>query len=216
LQASQPIAQKLAIRFCKQGRARFCSHHDLMRVLERGVRRCRLPVRMTAGFNPRPRIVFPHALRVGTASVCEEVEIELAARVDLCQARAGLTAALQPVLAVVEAWELPATRAGRRVTSSTYCLAGWPDASAAGAALARLEAAPEIRVVRAGARSEERADVKRWIVEAYQDDRNLIVRLRHGTDGAGCIEDIRGWLENSPAGAGGDLLATRTRMEFNP
>ena len=65
------IQQKVEIRFQKGEAVRFISHHDLMRAMMRAVRRANLPVRLTEGYNPRPRIVFPVALEVGVASLDE-------------------------------------------------------------------------------------------------------------------------------------------------
>jgi len=48
-----------------------------MRTFHRALRRAGLPVRMTEGFNRRPRVVFPHALEVGVTSLDEAVEVEL-------------------------------------------------------------------------------------------------------------------------------------------
>ena len=71
------IRQKLEIRFEKTEAVRFISHHDLMRAFQRALRRARWPVRLTEGFNPRPRIVFPDALEVGIVSRDEVAEVEL-------------------------------------------------------------------------------------------------------------------------------------------
>ncbi len=65
------------VRFSKTGRMRFLSHHDLMRLFERALRRSGLPLRMTEGFNPRPLISFPTALGLGIESADEVMEFEL-------------------------------------------------------------------------------------------------------------------------------------------
>ncbi|MBI3272767.1 MAG: DUF2344 domain-containing protein [Planctomycetes bacterium] len=67
------------VRFAKLGRMRFLSHHDLMRLVERAVRRADLPVAMSEGFNPRPRIAFPLALPLGIESEDEVFEVDLSA-----------------------------------------------------------------------------------------------------------------------------------------
>ena len=56
---------------------RFLSHHDLMRLFERALRRSGLPLRMTEGFNPHPIISFPTALALGIESADEVMEFEL-------------------------------------------------------------------------------------------------------------------------------------------
>ena len=69
--------QKARIRFAKQHEVRFVSHHDLMRCLERALRRADLPLRMTEGFHPHARLSFPLALGVGIAGLDEVMEAEL-------------------------------------------------------------------------------------------------------------------------------------------
>lgn len=65
------------IRFTKTGKMRFLSHHDLMRLFERALRRTGLPLRMTEGYNPHPVIAFPTALGLGIESLDEVLEFEL-------------------------------------------------------------------------------------------------------------------------------------------
>lgn len=64
------------LKYTKAGPLRYISHHDVMRLWDRATRRAGLPVRMTEGFNPRPRIVIPHSLALGILSESEVVEME--------------------------------------------------------------------------------------------------------------------------------------------
>ena len=68
---------KLRVRFSKQGLARFFSHLDLQRTLERILRRASLPIAYSQGFNPHPRISFASALATGTGSEGEFFDVEL-------------------------------------------------------------------------------------------------------------------------------------------
>jgi len=65
------------VRFTKTGKMRFLSHHDLMRLFERALRRTGLPLRMTEGYNPHPVLAFPTALGLGIESLDEILEFEL-------------------------------------------------------------------------------------------------------------------------------------------
>jgi radical SAM-linked protein len=67
---------KVRIRFSKVGDFRLISHHDLMRCLERTLRRAALPFRLTEGFHPMPRVVFALSLPLGVEGLNEVVEIE--------------------------------------------------------------------------------------------------------------------------------------------
>src|SRR5262249_23202830 len=59
------------------GDLRLVSHHDLMRCVERMLRRAGLPYHSTQGFNPKPRIVFALSLALGVIGAQEVVELEL-------------------------------------------------------------------------------------------------------------------------------------------
>jgi radical SAM-linked protein len=69
---------KVRVRFRKGGPLRLVSHHDLMHVFERMLRRADLPLLTTQGFNPRPRMLFPLSLALGIVGCREVVELELA------------------------------------------------------------------------------------------------------------------------------------------
>ncbi|ABA20904.1 Radical SAM [Trichormus variabilis ATCC 29413] len=70
-------SQRLRVWFGKQGDMALVSHLDLMRLLDRVVRRGSLPVTYTGGFHPNPRIVAASALALGATSSGEIVDFEL-------------------------------------------------------------------------------------------------------------------------------------------
>ena len=71
------VKQFFRFRFSKEADLRFISHHDLMRLCERALRRAHLPVAMSEGFNPRPRISLPASLGVGISGCNEVLDFEL-------------------------------------------------------------------------------------------------------------------------------------------
>ena len=86
------LGDKFRLRFEKAGVLRLLSHHDLMRVLERMLRRAGLPFKSTAGFHPGPRVVFALSLPLGAAGRDEVVELELTEPRDSADVLAGLNA----------------------------------------------------------------------------------------------------------------------------
>ncbi|HPD14607.1 MAG TPA: TIGR03936 family radical SAM-associated protein [Planctomycetota bacterium] len=70
-------ALRVLVRFAKEGDARWLSHRDLMRLFERALRRAGLPVRMTQGFNPHPKLSIAAALPLGLEACDEALEVEL-------------------------------------------------------------------------------------------------------------------------------------------
>jgi hypothetical protein len=65
------------IRFAKVGRAAFLGHLDLVRLLARSFRRADLPLAVTRGFSPKPRVSFGPALGLGVPSLGELMDVDL-------------------------------------------------------------------------------------------------------------------------------------------
>jgi radical SAM-linked protein len=73
---------KVRTRFRKSGDLRLVSHLDLMRSLERLLRRAALPFRRTEGFHPTPRLVLAQSLPLGVVGHAEVMELELTEEID--------------------------------------------------------------------------------------------------------------------------------------
>lgn len=72
-----PPTVRYRLRFAKLGDTRWISHRDLGRAVERWFRRAGLPLAMTGGFHPTPKINIPAALAVGIVGRNEVLEFEL-------------------------------------------------------------------------------------------------------------------------------------------
>ena len=119
------VRNRLRIRFTKQDDLRWLSHHDLVRAWERLLRRAGVPLGMTEGFHPKPRMNFPSALAVGIAGSNEMVEIELSAPWTAEQLRESLVPHLPPGLSIesIEQVQFDAVRRKRsELNSPRPCL----------------------------------------------------------------------------------------------
>lgn len=63
--------------FKKMGMSRYVSHLDLMRAMTRSVRRAKIPLWYTEGFNPHPYITFALPLSLGMESLCESMDMRI-------------------------------------------------------------------------------------------------------------------------------------------
>ena len=72
------VRLRVRIRFCKQDDLRLIGHRDLMRCFERLFRRASVPLGMSQGFHPKPRMTFPLPLAVGIEGADEVMELEIA------------------------------------------------------------------------------------------------------------------------------------------
>ncbi|MCB9701478.1 MAG: TIGR03960 family B12-binding radical SAM protein [Myxococcales bacterium] len=75
--AAEAAFTRVRIHFAKAGPMRYMGHLDLLRVIPRMLRRARLEVAFTRGFNPVPRMSFGPALPLGTAAREEVADIDL-------------------------------------------------------------------------------------------------------------------------------------------
>ncbi len=65
------------IWFKKMGMSRYVSHLDLMRAMSRTLRRAKVPLWYTEGYNPHPYITFSLPLSLGMESLCESMDIRI-------------------------------------------------------------------------------------------------------------------------------------------
>src|SRR4051812_6796393 len=116
---------KLRFRFAKAGHLRLLSHHDLMRCLERMLRRAAVPFKSTAGFHPTPRLVFALSLPLGVVGRDEVCEIELIEPRDADETLARLAAQAPDGLAFTRVAVIPmkSTAIPRRVVYTLPLLA---------------------------------------------------------------------------------------------
>ena len=113
------LRQRIRVRFSKRGTLRFISHLALMRAFERALRRAGLPLRMTQGFNPHPRISFPFPLGVGTEASDEVMEFELEGWTPPDEVEQRLRGAVPPGVEVRSTEAIPPNETGQAV-EATY------------------------------------------------------------------------------------------------
>jgi radical SAM-linked protein len=87
----------------KTEEARFISHLEFVRAMERAVRRARVPISYTEGYHPHPKMSFGSALAVGITSEAEYVDLELRSPVSPANLLSALEQALPPGLSALAA-----------------------------------------------------------------------------------------------------------------
>lgn len=99
--------QRLRLIFSKDGPARFISHLDLARTLERALNRAKIPVAYTQGFNRRPRMQMATALPLGYTSEYELADILLMETMEPELAQQQLMAKMAPGIIILQVDEVP-------------------------------------------------------------------------------------------------------------
>ncbi|MBN2474947.1 MAG: DUF2344 domain-containing protein [Pirellulales bacterium] len=113
------VRQRVRIRFCKQGDLRLIGHRDLMRCFERMARRAGLPLAMSQGFHPKPRMTFPLALAVGIEGTNEVMELELTESLSAEEVTGRLRSQTPPGLTIRSVEVLP--QGGKKAEVRSVC-----------------------------------------------------------------------------------------------
>lgn len=170
----------------------------MIRFWERAVKRAALPVRLTQGFNPRPRLVFPHALGLGVETRHEEIELEFYEEIELDDLISRLTAACEGVLDILSATSLPPVKKGRLIKESSYRLSGWPMDAGAGieAKITELLAADSLVKQRGAPGSERQVNIRPFIksLSLDKDSMTVFAVFNHDSSGSARLDEIASLL----------------------
>ena len=171
--------RRVRLRYAKLGRAAYRGHLDLVRVLPRIFRRVGMPLFYTAGFHPKPEMVFGPALSLGIASLSEYVDVKIDEDVpfDLTDLAGRLNAVSELGLVFLDAIALgDGDRRVTRVIDEAVYVAGLPDTvlrerglgslEALRARVAERRAAGALTVVRTIEGIGKKVDVGRYLTSA--------------------------------------------------
>jgi radical SAM family uncharacterized protein/radical SAM-linked protein len=122
------ILWPVRIRFAKRGRARFLSHLETGKIIDRAFRMAGIPVGHTAGHSPHPKYHFGPPLPVGVTSEVElfDVDLETPWRRDHVE---SLNSVLPRGFAVLHGRSLPAAGGRKRRSLAAEACLAWYEAN---------------------------------------------------------------------------------------
>lgn len=109
---------KLRVTYSKSKEAKYISHLDLIKVIERTFRRLDIKLIYSKGYNPRPDITFAAPLAVGIESIGELFEIMLEERLDITFLVKSLNKELPSGIIILNAEYVAAD--GKNIMSRAY------------------------------------------------------------------------------------------------
>ncbi|MBR4200851.1 MAG: TIGR03936 family radical SAM-associated protein [Oscillospiraceae bacterium] len=174
--------QPVRATFEKRRRAKYISHLDLMRCMQRAFKRAGVPVWYTEGFNPHIYLMFPLALSLGYESGCECMDFRIDGDMTPQEAMERLNRALPPDLQLLKIAE--PVRKHTDIAAADYVImldcAADTSAEALRQAWDRFIAQPEILVEKKTKRGMSEVDVKAQaqITGTETADNALCLRLR--------------------------------------
>lgn len=205
---------KVRLRFAKRGDLRLVSHHDLMRCFERMFRRAGLPVALSQGFNPRPKMSFPLALGLGIEGRRECFELELDEPLGPSALLEGLRATAPAGLEFLEAEAVGPGRCARAVAAHYELDVPAEHREPAERTLARFLASTSWPYVRRRPDKDREADLRPDVLEAgLTPSGRLAFRMRIAPEGSARPEEFVDALGLRPLLDEGAVLV-RTDLEL--
>ncbi|MBQ6998834.1 MAG: DUF2344 domain-containing protein [Clostridia bacterium] len=111
---------KYRIKYERSDDAKFISHLDLMRTMNRALRRAEAPLQYTQGFNPHSIMTVALPLSVGITSECEYLDITFTEDIDVSAFTAKLNATMPAGLRAIEIRKADEMRAFKYIETALY------------------------------------------------------------------------------------------------
>jgi len=183
--AAAPTKNRVRLRWSKTARYRYMSHLENMKLIERALRRARLPVAYSQGFNPSMKLSFGPPLPLGFTSEAEFVDVTLESNlmphmVDAL--KATFPDGIDILNAAVVYGKSKSLSASLNRVVYTTALDKL-DRRQVGEAIERVMAMDRIEVERTGKAGTKVVDVRPAIYDLSMDDDQLVMVLGLGEGG---------------------------------
>jgi len=195
------------LSFARRGPARYLSHLDTSRALQRTFARAGVPLALSQGMRPKPRISLPLPLPVGAAGLEELAVVEVpddvpGSAATLRALRAAAPPGLEPLTIVMVGDQHPRPQA-REVEYTCRIEA---DAGALRAAVERYASEASVVRERVSPKGRRSLDLKDYVAgvatDAVAGGTGLRFTIRHSTEGAArpqeFIDQIAEWAGVEP------------------
>ena len=160
------VYERRWLRFAKGGKMKYIGHLDLQKIFQSAIRRAKLPIAYSMGFNPHQRLSFALPLPVGMDSVCEYMELLLDKPAEVMV----LDNELPEGLRLLSSYKIPETapRPAAAVTAADYRLI-FPGVLESKVYLQKMIDSPEIIMLKKTKSGEKEANIRQDILDLKFD-----------------------------------------------
>ncbi len=116
------IERKYRLTFIKVKRSKYLGHLELAQVFMRAFKRAGLDLVFSKGFHPMPRVVFAHALPVGTESLHETVDIKISQALDVSFLKRNINKQLPDGIKITDVEELVSSKKACQIKESHFLI----------------------------------------------------------------------------------------------
>lgn len=178
---------KVRVKFKKYGSLRFIGHLDVMRFFQKVMRRAKIPIAFTAGYNPHMIMSFASPLGIGLTSEGEYFDMELDGHISSAEAVRRMNAVSAEGIEVVSFRQIAEEKkmTGMAIVAAADYLVGWKNAEDAAAfteeTIAGFLRQQEIVVLKQTKRSEQEADIRPLVYQMELREKGIYLQLAAGS-----------------------------------
>ena len=172
-------------KFSRKGAACYMSHLDLLRCVQRTLRRANMPLAYSQGFNPHPILSFAQAMGVGLATIGDYFEVGLEENLEPEAFAAAFNACATPGVHVIQARQAEEKEKTimSQVEAATYRFQLEKQLQTAMKdALIKLMAAPEYLFEKKSKSGVKQENMRPRILQAEFQDVSIEAQLSCGND----------------------------------
>ena len=178
-------------KFEKRAAMKYIGHLDLMRTMQRAIRRADLPIAYSQGYNPQQKMNFAMALALGLESEAEYFEVELAEEMAAADFVERLNAALPEGIRILQADRIEnAPKSLMSIVAWAMYAVRYPDEGKPEDAEARTKAFLEQKEIWTTRRRKKKkqivskqVEIRQWIDYLLWEGDTMKMMLKTGSNG---------------------------------
>ena len=173
------MQESIRLQFSKKDTLKFIGHLDLQRIFNQTIRRAGLPAAYSQGFNPHILLSFALPLPLGMESENDYADLVLAAPLPMEEIEQRLNAAAPKGLKIKKAYKAEGKRSAATTIAADYIFKKRMP-------LEKITAILEKETIIAAKKTKsgiKKTDVKCDIIDIWQEENNVILRLAAGSSG---------------------------------
>ncbi len=174
---------KYRLKFVKNGKMKFVGHLDLLKLFQRAVRRAKLPVHYSGGFNPHQETIFAMPLTLGMDTIYDIVDVRLTEKYDVNDIKVQINKQLPKGFEVIEVRELPDGKGNcaKDLVVADYIINSKVDILNLARGIQKINSMDECLIEKKSKKTTRVVDIKNDIIELSLNEKGLFARISTGS-----------------------------------
>lgn len=175
---------KYRLTFVKKDKMKFVGHLDLLKLFQRAIRRAKLPIHYSAGFNPHQETIFAMPLTLGMSTEYDIVDIRLTKEVDPEYIKNSINKELPKGFEIIDVRQLidDEKNCAKELAVADYQIHTKADILNIARALQTIGTMEQWLIEKKSKKTVKEVDIKEDVLDMRLDEKGLFVRVATGSN----------------------------------